>query len=142
MRKEDFLELGKDVRGFEILDPNKAPPGLTRETLFDLWDIGVKWGQLTKKGIGFKANHEEIDNLQIELFMFEGNGAGGKNGMVVTNTSPFGSPCFLELKNGILVMWNGIFSPEKAQERIREIDEMSESIDEKKDGIRIMIHEY
>lgn len=141
MDKKGYLDLGNDKDGFKII-PEKAfiglPDDVTGEMLWNLWDIGSKFGQESGKGLGFKAAP-----LVLELNDFRNNGEGGSAGMTVAKargTGLLNEGIFIfELENGIRVIWDKGLSAESVKSSIAEIDEFSIAEGFMKDGIRINI---
>lgn len=121
MNKESFLEVGKEINGFEILEAENGPEGLTGQLLWDLWDIGVKFGSFFEKGIGFKA-----PPLVMELYDFRDNGINGSLGFIIGKCRPSYSTdegvSFIELKNGIQVIWDNGFTVDDVHDIVKKID--------------------
>jgi len=126
MAKEEYLELSKDVSGFEIesLLMEGAPEGLTAKILWDLWDIGVKFGTIGRKGIYFKLKE---NGLALEMYKFADK--GGSNGFTVAKARPSllmsEGICILKLKNGMDVMWDNGLTVQDVFEAIEEIDTLA-----------------
>ncbi len=138
MDKNGFLKLGEKVEGFKVVNPDRAPVGLTAMVLWDLWDMGVKFGQFTLKGIGFKTC-----GLFLEAYKFDHK--GGHNGFTVCKVRESGvmeeGVYIFELQNGMNVLWDKGFSVADVQEIIKLDDEASAEKGEKIGGSRIILLE-
>ncbi len=142
---ERILNYLRDKSGFEIKNiimGNPVPEGMTSEILWNIWDIGLKFGQQIPKGLGFKMTFGEI-SLLIELYGFRGNDVGGKDGFVVsrlngTKFSTVESPIYVELSNNLNLMWSKKITSYDALRCIEEIDRIAIKNGDMKDGIRIM----
>jgi len=140
MQKNDFLEVGESVEGFEIIDSEMPIEELTPPILWNLWDIGVKFGILFEKGIRFKAS-----SLYMELYDFRGNGRGGSAGMCVFKSRPSQltdeGTFFLTLQNDMLVTWDRGFTAAEIRSIIGEIDDYARSEEMMIDGKRLFLFE-
>lgn len=140
MGKQNFLELEEDLGGFEIIDPQSAQSGLTAQILWDLWDIGAKFGRLDQKGIRFK-----MEPMLLELYDYRGNKKGGSAGLFVAKIRPSmltdeGTLLF-QLKNNISIIWDRGFSVPDILRIIAEIDKIAQSRGQKTEGKRIILFE-
>lgn len=109
MRKDNFLQLGKNCEGFKILDKDFAysPKNITADTLWNLWDIAVKFGYYIQKGIVFRS-----DPLSVELYDFRH--AGGVAALFIArinvSKNPFANGIYrFTLKNSVRVAWDKNF---------------------------------
>lgn len=122
MDKNHFVGLGKDIDDFEVVNTENAPLGATKQVLWDLWDIGSKFGELTTKGMGFRAN-----DLVLELHDFTHKKGGAKGFLIahskggVMNKGAY----FLKLKNHMLVIWDKRLTLEEVKEMIEMIDKIA-----------------
>ena len=139
MDKERYFEFGNNRDGFKII-PESAimglPDGVSGEMLWNLWDIGSKFGQGSGKGLGFKSTP-----LVLELNDFRNNGMGGSAGLTVAKARDTGimdeGVFIFELENGVRVIWDKGLSVESVNASIVEIDEFAMAADLMKDGMRI-----
>lgn len=139
-----LLEYLKDMSGFEIKKieiGGPLPKELNSEILWNLWDIGLKFGQEIPKGFGFKITFGNI-GLIMEFHGFLENGEGGKDGFVVSKPSGaklafVESPVLLELKNGVGLMWSNKIEIPDVLACIAEVDRIATKVGEMENGIRI-----
>jgi hypothetical protein len=140
MNKSSFISLAEQIEGFEIINKENAPANLTPQILWDLWDIGAKFGTIDKKCILFKQTP-----LYMELYDHRGNKLGGCAGFVVAKareSSLMNEGVYLfELRNGMYVIWDKGFSISDAQNTIKEIDEFAVSEGDKVNDKRIALFE-
>ncbi len=140
MTKHDFLRLGQSVEGFTAVNPDSVPPGLTPVVLWDLWDMGVKFGQWVPKGIGFKTC-----DLMLEMYNFRQRGGSGSDGFTVGRVRESGimddGVFFFQLRNGMHIMWDKGFSVVEVQMVIKMTDEVAEAVGEKVGSTRTVLLE-
>lgn len=137
--REAFLKLGEDRAGFEIVSTRMGslPDGLTQELLWELWDIGAKFGQPTMKGLVFFQSP-----ILMELYHFSDRDTGGIDGFAVFGVKEkgvlpvMGMSVLLELKNGMAVMWDSKIVVREVLEIIPRIDEHAEECGHYRDGVR------
>ncbi len=138
MAKSDFLRVGEDVNGFEIVSLRNAPDGITSQILWDLWDITVKFGKL------IEGHAIKLKCLQPELVMELSIHKVG-NIMVVRYGKPYlkkGGTFLFSLDNEVRVVWDrGLLVPQAA-EMITAVDEIAKLIGMKVDGSRILLLEH
>ncbi|MDP1884277.1 MAG: hypothetical protein Q8L10_02815 [Candidatus Moranbacteria bacterium] len=140
MFKEKFARFGEDKDGFSIIERGAfmgLPKGLLEagDVLWQLWDIGVKFGQEGNNGIWFKA-----EPLILELYDFRNIRNGGlgftvgrKNGIgIIARIQIF------ELRNGMRVIWDTELSVSEIQLIIKAVDAYADSQGLIKNGIRLM----
>lgn len=140
--REGFLRLGEDRAGFEIVSVRIGllPEELTANLLWELWDIGSKFGRPSPKGLVFFQ-----PPISIELYHFSDRGDGGIDGFAVFEAKKsgvipmMGIPVLLGLKNGMTVMWDSNIIVREVIEVIPRIDEHAEESGFRKDGIRYSI---
>jgi hypothetical protein len=120
-----FLARESRIEGFAIVGVTivTAPHGVDERLLHALWDIGTKWGQCTYAGMGFLSCK---GGLLLELYLKAAQ--GGSDGFSVTMSILGGPtfirrPIFLQLRNGMEVLWDGELSATEAFVVIQEIDE-------------------
>ena len=106
MKKNSFLELGERKSGFEIIsiDWDSTPKNLTPDTLWNLWDITIKFGLILNDAIVFKAVP-----LYVEAYDFRTK--KGVASLFVTRFSetrnPFENDAYtFTLTNKIRVSWD------------------------------------
>ncbi len=121
------------------MNPDRAPAGLTAIVLWDLWDMCVKFGQSTLKGIGFG-----MCDLILEAYKFD-HKKGGRNGFSVVKVRESGvteeGVYIFELQNGMIVIWDKGFSVADVQTIIKLTDELAVSVGEKIGSSRVILLE-
>lgn len=141
--KKRLLDYLKDVSGFEIKEVSigePAPTNLTPEILWNLWDIGLKFGQEIEKGFGFKLIFGDI-GMVMEFYGYLENGAGGRDGFIVSKPSKnalsiIESPVFIDLKNGINLVWSKQLEASDILLCIDEVNRIATATGEMENGVR------
>ena len=140
--KDPFLKLGEDREGFDVsvVKIGKSPEWLTGDILWNLWDIGVKFGGPVPKGLAFRQSP-----ITMELYNFSHTGGGAKDGFAVFKIEEdqpiahMGMSVMLELINGMVVVFDGLLTFEEVTDIIQAIDEEATKRGKIKDGKRITI---
>ncbi len=121
MDRTVFLEARGTVDDFDF-ETRYAPNHLSPQILWDLWDIGSKWGMLEPRGMFFR----QIP-LYLELYYSEdkhhprGLVVARKNKGVITNVMERRKH-LTELANGMLVLWDRSITVPEVQEVIEKVD--------------------
>ena len=137
LQRSQLLLIGEEKEGFEPKKGEDVPPGVTKELLWNLWDIVSKQGELLGKICGLKQNQ-----LCVELSDFRNNGLGGSAGMSIaraTGTGVMTLGAFFKLANGVAVIWGKDLEIEEIQNTIIDIDEILTQTGELDQGVRMPI---
>jgi len=127
----NLLKYLDDQNGFQVVgvQAGKDPGPLPEDLLWNLFDIVLKFGQLSRKGMGFRANFGTI-GVFLEVHNFKGDPGGGVDGFFISKSSdgPFSSLqaiSLLTLKNDVHLMWDTRFDLEILQQIVLRIDEFA-----------------
>jgi hypothetical protein len=138
--REEFLKIGENIGGFKI-DPNRSlpnmPEGVSAEMLWDLWDIGVKFGkEENSRLIEFKSAY-----LVLDLYDFRRNGAGWVAGLSIRKpivcTIENDAVFMFQLANDLIVTLNKRISAEIISQAIKDIDAIAKLRCRIKNSVRI-----
>lgn len=138
MTKEKFLIFGENVEGFEITDSIKAPESLGPKNLWDLWDIGTKFGQLIEEKRSCSALEFNTDSLMIKLYNRNGIFAMSIAKSTEPQTPNSGLMVFA-LENGLRVFWDKKLTAADVQKAIMKIDQNALLQGTKTEGLRILL---
>ncbi|MFA7208797.1 MAG: hypothetical protein WC120_00780 [Parcubacteria group bacterium] len=139
MLKSRLVKLGADKKSFAIVrrDMAELPNGIleAESILWNLWDVGVKFGQEYPSGIRFNA-----EPLILDLYDFRG--ARNSNfGFSVGRADKIGTVArilMFELVNGMQVFWDSGLEIPEVRQVIEEIDAYADSQSLIKNDIRLM----
>lgn len=132
MNRKKFIELTKNpegITGFSVVRGFEDVPELIPRTLWDLCDVGVRFGVhgldfFSKEFMLFSAG-----DLQIEVYNFTDNGFGGSAGFMVGKYRPSGltdeGTYILKLLNGMNVIWDRGFSVADVSKILYQIEKES-----------------
>lgn len=144
MNKEFFLALGEEVDFFEIIDSRKAPTGLTKETLWHLWNIVVSYGYFPlpfrEMPLGISYNHPP---LHMSLWDPRRNKAKEAPDLYIIKQRASGmteeGTFSFEVKNGLIIIWDKGVTTDYIQEIIEQIDAEALSRGHKKGDVRVIL---
>lgn len=140
------IKIAKNVSGFEIIDDGASniPTGLTGDLLYNLWDIGYKFGENFDLGVQYRDDNIWIKILLKEAITEAGQKVAANCGMIITagnillNTSQEPDSIF-HTSNGLGLIWDSSLEVEHVRQAVTQIDSVADIIGWKTGNIRKLI---